>query len=403
MKRNLLCLALVAMGLTACANFPLPPTAVVSTPLLASNSANSASGLRSANVDYVAVGTADADLPPAANPGECFVKVAYPAVYENSNERVLVKAASSRVEVTPARYDAATERVLVKPATKRLEVVPATFETVTEKVQVRPATKQLEVIPATFETVTERVLIRAEGKRMEEVPAVMGTETQQILVKPAYNVWKRSSELSIIERVARGIAADAGDVLCLVEMPAEYRQESRSVVKTPASARETVIPAEYANVTKTVQRTPPTTRETELPAEYSAITKTVQRTPATTREIEIAAEYSTVSTQRLSAPATTRSIEIPAEYSTTSKSVLKSAARAEWRQVVCETNSTPARLGTIQAALTKAGHNAGRADGVVDAATMNAVRAFQRARNLPVDNDRYINVATVRALGLSEK
>jgi hypothetical protein len=31
---------------------------------------------------------------------------------------------------------------------------------------------------------------------------------------------------------------------------------------------------------------------------------------------------------------------------------------------------------------------------------MNSVRAFQAARGLPVDNDRYINIATVRSLGV---
>ena len=31
---------------------------------------------------------------------------------------------------------------------------------------------------------------------------------------------------------------------------------------------------------------------------------------------------------------------------------------------------------------------------------MNAVRALQQAKSLPVDSERYINMATVKALGL---
>jgi peptidoglycan hydrolase-like protein with peptidoglycan-binding domain len=36
----------------------------------------------------------------------------------------------------------------------------------------------------------------------------------------------------------------------------------------------------------------------------------------------------------------------------------------------------------------------------VDNRMMDAVRAFQQARGLPVDMDRYINMATVKALGV---
>ena len=37
----------------------------------------------------------------------------------------------------------------------------------------------------------------------------------------------------------------------------------------------------------------------------------------------------------------------------------------------------------------------------VDAKTLNAVRAFQQSKGLPIDNDRYINTATVKALGVA--
>ena len=399
MKLCLLSLALASLGLAACANFPLP---AVTAPL-PKGSASVGYSPPPAPISYLMPGTGEGDLPPSAVPGECFVRVLQPAVQETLSERVLVKAASSRVEVVAARYEPGSERVLVKPASKRLEVSPATFETVIERVQVRPASKQLEVIPATFATVTERLVIRPEGRRLEVLPEVMGTEIDRVLVKPASTVWKRSSELSVIERAARGIAADAGDVLCLVEVPAEYREVSRSVVKTPATMREIVIPAEYSMLTRTVQLTPASTRETEIPPEYADVAKTVVKTPATTREIEVPAEYNTVSTQRLVAPAATRTIETPAEYGNVTKTVVRAAAKAEWRQVVCEPNLTLLRLRAIQAAITRAGFSAGRLDGILDSGTMDAVRAFQHARNLPVDDDRYINVATVRALGLSER
>lgn len=390
MKLRLLSLALVSLGLGACANFPLPP---VSTPMT-TGASGWGYGLPAAKIN---------PLTPPTVPGECYARVVQPAVQETVSERVLVRAASSRVEEIAARYEPGSEQVLVRAASLRLEVIAATFETVIERVQVRAASKHLEVVPATFETVTERLVIRPEGRRLEAVPEVMGTEIDRVLVTPASTVWKRSSELSAIERAARGIAADAGDVLCLVEVPGEYRDVSRSVVKTPATLREIVIPAEYSMLTRTMQRTPVSTRETEIPAEYADVTKTVVKTPETTREVAVPAEYATVATQRLVVPATTRSIEIPAEYGIVTKTLLRSAEKTEWRQVICQTHLTPVRLRAIQTAITGAGFSTGRVDGIVDNATMDALRQFQRARNLPVDNERYINVATVRALGLSER
>ena len=69
-------------------------------------------------------------LPPGAKPGECYVRAVVPAQYEAVEERVLVKAASSRIEVTPAEFQDVEEQVLVRPATTRLETVPAVFEEV---------------------------------------------------------------------------------------------------------------------------------------------------------------------------------------------------------------------------------------------------------------------------------
>jgi peptidoglycan hydrolase-like protein with peptidoglycan-binding domain len=99
-------------------------------------------------------------------------------------------------------------------------------------------------------------------------------------------------------------------------------------------------------------------------------------------------------------PARQTTIQIPAEYDTVTKQVITSPATTEWREVLCDNNATPAMLTSIQQALRKAGFDPGRDDGRVDQKMMNSVRAFQAARGLPVDNDRYINIATVRSLGV---
>ena len=44
-------------------------------------------------------------FPPAAKPGECYARVFVPATYRVEEERVLRRAASSRIEEVPATYE----------------------------------------------------------------------------------------------------------------------------------------------------------------------------------------------------------------------------------------------------------------------------------------------------------
>jgi hypothetical protein len=313
-------------------------------------------GLRAANVDYLTASAAEPmGLPSGAQPGQCYARAVVPAQYEQVTEQVLNKGAASRIEIVPAQFQDVEERILVRPASTRLEAVPPVFEEVEEQVLVRPATTRFEPVPATYRTETERILVRS-----------------------AYTVWKRSSELTAAERAQQAIEPGAGDILCLVEVPAEFKTVTREVLATPA-----------------------TTREVQVPAEYTTVKKTVLKTAATTREIEVPAEYRTVMVRKMVAPERQTTIQIPAEYETVSRQVLKSAATTEWREVLCDNNATPATLSALQTALRKAGFDPGREDGRVDPKMMSSVRAFQVARGLPVDGDRYINMATVKSLGVT--
>jgi hypothetical protein len=268
-------------------------------------------GLRAATVEYLpASAGAPAGLPPNAAPGECFAQA-----------------------IVPAKVETVTERVVKKPASTRVSVVPPEFQDVEERVMVRPATTQLETVPAVVRTVTE-----------------------QVLVRPAYQVWKRSSQLTPAERAQQPpMNPAAGDILCLVEVPAEFRTVTREVVDQPAGTRQVEVPAEYRTVTVKKMVTPAREVKTEVPAEYEEVAKQVVRVPAST----------------------------------------------EWRAVLCDTNASPQTLAALQASLKRAGFDPGRADGRVDDRTLNAVREFQRAKGLPMDNDRYINMATVKALGVA--
>lgn len=292
--------------------------------------------------------------PADARPGECYARVFNPAVYETHPEQVVKTQESERVEIVPAKYEEVQEQVLVKPATTRIEVVPAVYETVEEQVMVQPATTRMETVPAQFETVTERVM-----------------------VKPSMWVWRRASE-GASSNVTR-VDPASGEVLCLVEIPAEYQTVTKQVIKSPA-----------------------TTRAVEVPAEYRTVTRQVLVTPATTREVEVPAEYATVAVTKMVEPARETRVPIPAEYTTVQRTVLAQPAQEEWRQVLCETNASDEQIRALQDALRAAGYDPGPSTGELSSQTQDAMRAYQAANNLPVDRGAYVNMKTASALGLAD-
>ncbi|MGB7303790.1 MAG: peptidoglycan-binding domain-containing protein [Burkholderiaceae bacterium] len=285
-------------------------------------------------------------LPPNARPGECYARVYSPPMYKVVPERVLKAAETSRVEIVPASYTKASEQVLVRPETKKIEVIPAQYETVTVRVMISPATKKLVPVPAVYAKQSERVMIKA-----------------------GYTTWKKGT--GPIQKVDES----TGEIMCLVEVPPEYK-----------------------TVTKTVQVSPPGVREVEVPAQYRTVKKQVLATPATTRETIIPAVYKTVAVSKLTEPSREVVTPVAAVYETVERREMIKAGALEWRSILCDTNMTRDRIKQIQQALVDAGYNPGPIDGSVRERTMAAVNAYQRAKGLPVD--RYLNIETVKSLGV---
>jgi peptidoglycan hydrolase-like protein with peptidoglycan-binding domain len=73
-------------------------------------------------------------------------------------------------------------------------------------------------------------------------------------------------------------------------------------------------------------------------------------------------------------------------------------ARTEWREVLCGTNATKARLAEVQRALNARGFQTA-SDGVFGPQTLQSMEAFQRANNLAVG---YLTIETVNALGVAK-
>lgn len=288
-------------------------------------------------------------LPPMAKPGQCFARVWQDAVYKEATKQVLVQPEQTRIEAIPATYRTVKKQVLVADETERLEVVPAKYDWVEERVEVVPATKKFVTVSATYETVAEK-----------------------ILVKPAHTQWKKGRGL--VEKLDQA----TGEILCLVEVPAEYKTVSTKALKTPETVKEVVNPATYKMVKKRVMVMPPSTRKIAIPAEYKIV--------------EVKEE---------SRPESKHEATIPAKYTTVTQRELVSDGTMEWRSVLCETNMTKERIASLQDALIRKGFNPGPVDGLIGMSTIRAVNAFQREEGLPVD--RHLNIATIEALAVNAR
>lgn len=401
-----------------------------------------------------------ADYPPAQADGQCFARVLVPISTEPVTESILVQAESTQTVIIPPTYETVTENVLLEaervelrviPATYRTvydtvvmeperverRIIPATYRTVTETVVLEPARVERQVRPAGRRTVTETVVLQAERIEQVVVPAVYETYTEQVLVRDAYTTWQPSAPLYQRAR-STGAAGGAsnpeefarlnysrsqlrelptGEILCRVEVPAEYETVTRSRLVQAERVEQRVIPAVTELVERSVLET--TTGSGTRDDAYSrvveqtipAVTETVTRQvidvpeqvveeviPAVTRQVArqvidepeqvvenvIPARYESVRVQQVTVPGRTETRVIPAVYETQVRQHVTGGGNLDWREVLCEINATPEAIRQIQRALRDAGFNPGPIDGVINERTFSALEDYQRANNLIV-------------------
>jgi Putative peptidoglycan binding domain len=262
-----------------------------------------------------------------------------PATFKAVTEQVLATPERKELKVIPAEYAEREETVEDRPATTRVETIPPTFKTITEQVLVRPeslsyepialplktisdevvrreASKRLEVVPATYKTETQQVLVRAASKRLETVPATFEIVTEQIKISDATKEWKRGRAWigrAIDVRPIRGFAVSADGRSTdgnRVDVAAAANASSRAPVETR------IIGGDNTNLDDDVMCL------VEVPAQFQTITRQVLKTPASVREVEVAAEYTTVTRQVLDRAASTREVDIPETRQTITRQVI---------------------------------------------------------------------------------
>lgn len=296
---------------------------------------------------------------------------------------------------------------------------PAEYKTESRRIMTREASEKIVVVPAQFEPAEERVVVKEAYTRSVDIPATYRSESESVLVEAARSVWKKGR--GPIERIDNS----SGEIMCLVEIPARYETLTKTVLDKPASTKTVDVPAVYKTSKISRLVNPATESRVAVSAEFDTIstkvkvadagffwlkkgesanadalasgrevclveqkaqTRTVKKevieTPATTTVIEIPAQYETIKVSRLVEPASESRTSVPARTKTVTRQIQTSPSTMEWRQILCETNTTPALITTIQRALKREGYNPGSVDGVIGKATLVALEEYQTKENL---------------------
>ncbi len=340
--------------------------------------------------------------PPNAQPGECYARVEIPGKSNTVTNQVLVTPATTKVETIPATYKTVTEQELVTPATTKSEVVPATYKSVTRQVPVdNPAPATTETKPAEYETVTEQVLVKPAENKTITVPAVYETVTERVKVKDAYTEWKPGGKVYAIGAEALGgtILANrvtSSGVMCLVEIPAEFKTVTKRVVVTPEQTKQDTTEAVYETVTRRVLKSAAETRSVPSEQTMKEVVVRVIDQPATVKTVPVPATYKTVSKRVIDTPAITRTVAVPAVYrSETVNTGPATPGETKWVSVLCDVNATPDVVKSLQRALQTRGLYTGPIDGVIGSKTRGAIRSYQKGTS------DVLSMESARALGLT--
>lgn len=280
-----------------------------------------------------------------AEVGQCYGKVRIAGTFKEVEEKVVVEPEKVKKQTIPAKYNYVDEEVIIREQTVKFVEIPATYKIATENIVIEPEKKQIVTIPAKYKTVKERVM-----------------------VKPAAKVWKKGRGL--IEKVGGD-----GEIMCLVEEPAEYEMVEKKVVIEPERQEVKIIPAVTKIITKEVIDQPAKVEKRVVPAVKKTITKKV-----------------------LVQPEKTIDVKVPAKYKIVKKKVAVTPSKVVWRPVLCDYNITKDVIMKIQESLSLRGFDTGGVDGVFGSKTSAAVKEFQKSLGFQSGG---ITLETLRALGVS--
>jgi hypothetical protein len=334
-------------------------------------------------------GTSD-DYPPNAVPGHCYQHVLTAPITETYQDREIDIPEHQATRTIPAIYGEVDRQVVVRPGRIERFLIPPVVHTVTETEVVRPETTRDEVIPAQYDTVTERILVRE-----------------------AHTEWRRGYGPVSDPDMPRW--PSDRDIICLIPMPAEYRTETRQILRSPERVIHITTPAETRTRTREVIDQPAREEQRDIPPIFSTVRERVVVQPERVETYTVPAVYRIVTRTRVVAPghyewrefACRKVRHLPPEHgpdgergtldpAMTAPGAAKPLALAEAGRG--EHGVAPsASIARLQSALAQRGYYGGPIDGLFTIPTGDALTRFQRNKDLPLGG---FNFDTAKALGL---
>jgi len=433
-----------------------------------------------------------AEIMPPAKSGECYAKVNVPSKYKVEQVDVLLKEASEQYQITPAKFENKTERVMTREASSKLKAVqpvlevekdnflvaPATtrwvrnslkgtsplsegersdlkaagveleevavgsclyehfieptVKEIPNRVLISEATEKLSTTPAKYRRDTEKVLVKAAYKRLIEVPTVFKKKQDRVLVEAAHSVWQKGT--GPIQKIDN----QTGEIMCRVDIPAEYETldvdvvstgamltdvtedavyETVSVQKLEQDAQEQRVPvaAVFKTMNKEQVQSPgrytwlaerssadssPTGRvvcHQASPAKQIAYERTVVKTAGRFEKEAVEETFKSVTVAEMVEDAKSVKIPVAGLSKKIERRIKVADSRFEWQAVLCETNTTGDVIARLQSALTEEGYSPGSIDGVLGRGTLRALESYQRKNALAEGG---VTLESIKALGV---
>ena len=350
----------------------------------------------------------------------------YPPTYERVTERILIKEASSRIEVHPAEFKAAYENILIS----EVNICPAPialYDTIVEQILIKDAFTQIVAHPAEYETVTEIVLLKEAANTYDTLSLDYSIAEKIIEICPPIRTWSKISIDTLCSSdslwpcvnyrwdhiVAKDTALEFPyfHVSCpegfnqlghycirLRENSAEYEERMYQRLVQPATTQTTNVPAEY----KTIRRIG-ITNLADVPdscilATYDSVTFQKLIQPVSTGVVEIPAEYGERIYEKLVSPASYPSHNSPPDpFLYAKKEILLQSKFNPSFEYVCDKILTSDIIEKIKAKLLNQGFDSGTSQDPLDHKFACAIIEYQQKNKLPIGR---INFETLSHLNV---
>ena len=245
-------------------------------------------------------------------------------------------------------------RIIIKPAqsewklvgknenggdTYEKVIIPAKYETQTETIIVQEAHTELVHIPPVYQTVEETIRIFADETTETLATKVLDptqTDLKDLAAREAA-LDKFNPDRAKVRAILAG-EAEIPEGMKLAErvVPAVPKQETRRIVKTPASTQERTIPA----VTKTVARRVPM-----ADGSFKTVSETVVVQDASTELVSVPATYETYTETVATQEASTEMVLVPIAEPAPAGDVIVTTGT---RQASSETKNAKAQVRKAQ-------------------------------------------------------